>query len=213
MFLQLKSEYIQGNQTYKAPFWAFFNRIAQKPVAYRLETLKILIAEDNKPMLDLMKSILKTFGVGTIITTMDGEEAFERYLSDNPDLIITDWIMQPCDGITLIKKVRNDRMGPNPFIPILLTTGFGERHRIVNARDAGATEILLKPFNVRDLYKRMQEIIEKPRKFVRSEDFFGPDRRRKASTEYMGPQRRKSDRQGTGNRSASPLNIDDISFE
>ncbi len=163
-------------------------------MAYKFETIKVLIAEDNQPMQDLLRSVLMTFGVGTILLTNNGDSAFERYRNENPDLIITDWMMQPGDGITLAKRIRNDRLGPNPYVPIILMTGFSEKKRVIHARDSGITEILAKPFIVRDLYKRIHEIIENPRQFVRSEDFFGPDRRRTINRGYMGPQRRGADR-------------------
>ncbi len=147
-------------------------------------------------MLDLMYSILKTFGVGTIINAEDGDEAFTRYRKDKPDLIITDWMMQPCDGISLTRRIRNDKTGPNPFVPIILMTGFSEKRRVLSARDSGITEFLAKPFKARDLYKRLHVIIENPRKFVRSEDFFGPDRRRRNNALFSGDDRR-SERQKT----------------
>jgi two-component system chemotaxis response regulator CheY len=63
----------------------------------------------------------------------------------------------------------------------------------MQARDAGVTEFLVKPFTARDLYRRLYQIIERPRQFVRSEDFFGPDRRRKGAADYQGPLRRDTD--------------------
>src|SRR5690606_14043240 len=95
----------------------------------------------------------------------------------NPDIVIADWMMKPMDGISFARMVRNDPRSPNAYVPIILMTGFSERRRVLQARDAGVTEFLVKPFNARDLYKRIAQVIERPRQFVRSEDFFGPDRR------------------------------------
>ena len=73
-------------------------------------------------------------------------------------------------------------------------------HMGLNAlRDAGVTEFLVKPFNARDLYRRIVQIIERPRQFVRSEDFFGPDRRRKRESNYAGPRRREEDDRNQNN--------------
>ena len=134
-----------------------------------------------------------TFGVGQILTAKDGERAFELYLQYNPDLIITDWMMRPMDGITLAKKIRRDKESVNPYVPLILMTGFTEKHRIFEARDQGITEILVKPFKARDLYKRLFQIIEKPRQFVKSDEFFGPDRRRREQEDYSGARRRGED--------------------
>jgi two-component system, chemotaxis family, chemotaxis protein CheY len=162
-------------------------------MGYNFEKTKILIVEDNQPMLDLAKSILLTFGVGTVFLAKNGNEGFEIFCDENPDLVIADWMMKPVDGISLTRRIRNDQMSPNKFVPVILMTGFSEKRRVIQARDAGVTEFLVKPFNARDLYRRMMQVIERPRQFVRSEDFFGPDRRRKATKEFVGPLKRETD--------------------
>jgi CheY-like chemotaxis protein len=160
---------------------------------YRFDNVTVLIIEDNQPMLDLARSVLQTFGIENIITARDGEEGFEVFCLNNPDLVIADWMMEPVDGISLTRRIRNDAASPNPFAPVILMTGFSEKHRVLEARDAGVTEFLVKPFNARDLYLRLAQIIEKPRQFVRTQRFFGPDRRRKRGTDYEGPRRRDTD--------------------
>jgi two-component system chemotaxis response regulator CheY len=162
-------------------------------MSYDFKSVTVLVVDDNHPMLEITKSLLLTFGVGQILTAKDGERAFELYLQYNPDLVITDWMMRPMDGITLAKKIRRDKESVNPYVPVILMTGFTERHRIFEARDQGITEILVKPFKARDLYKRLYQIIEKPRQFVKSDEFFGPDRRRRALDDYNGARRRGED--------------------
>lgn len=144
-------------------------------------------------MLDLARSLLDTFGVRDIYTAINGEAGYRKYCTHNPDIVIADWMMKPMDGISLARRIRNDGKSPNQFVPIVLMTGFSEKRRVVQARDAGVTEFLVKPFNARDLYRRLAQIIERPRQFVRSEDFFGPDRRRKRAEAYDGPERRGGD--------------------
>lgn len=164
-------------------------------MSYQMHKISVLVVEDNLPMLDITKSLLQAFGVGTILGAQNGEAGFETYCQSNPDLIIADWMMKPMDGISLTRKIRNDPHSPNPYVPIILMTGFSERRRVFQARDAGVTEFLVKPFNARDLYKRIVQVIERPRQFVRADDFFGPDRRRKNEDHYTGPRRREADDQ------------------
>ncbi len=159
-------------------------------MAYKLDTARILIVDDMKPMVSLTKSILNIFGFKQVFTAYSGEEAFEVVCKHDPDLILTDWIMEPVDGLELTKRIRRDRMAPNPYVPIIMMTGFSSRLRVEAARDIGITEFLVKPFSSRDLYNRVVQIIEKPRQFVDIEKFFGPDRRRKRNKEYQGPRRR-----------------------
>lgn len=148
-------------------------------MAYQMENVKILVVEDNEDMLMIMRNLLEAFGVGQVITARNGEDGFTKYCAENPDLIITDWMMQPCDGIMLTERIRRSKESPNQFVPVILMTGFSDIRRVVTARDTGITEYLVKPFNARALYKRMVEIIERPRDFVKSNNFFGPNRRRK----------------------------------
>lgn len=158
-----------------------------------MHRISVLVVEDNLPMLDITKSLLLTFGVGQVHTAHNGEMGFENFCTHKPDIVIADWMMKPMDGISFTRKIRNDPHSVNPYVPVILMTGFSERRRVLQARDAGVTEFLVKPFNARDLYKRLAQVIERPRQFVRSDDFFGPDRRRKSELPYGGPLRRDGD--------------------
>ncbi len=162
-------------------------------MAYQMHKISVLIVEDNLPMLEITKSLLLTFGIGHVITAQNGEIGFKRYCELNPDIVIADWMMKPVDGISLTRIIRNDPKSPNPYVPIILMTGFSEKRRVFQARDAGVTEFLVKPFNARDLYKRLIQVIERPRQFVKATDFFGPDRRRRSRGPYEGPMRRDTD--------------------
>ncbi len=162
-------------------------------MAYNLQDIKILLVEDNRSMLELVKTVLQSFGVGQVYTALNGDSGFNEFRRHNPDLVITDWLMTPCDGLELSHRIRNDPASPNKFVPIILMTGFSAECRVISARDEGITEFLVKPFNTRDLYRRLYKIIEAPRQFVESEEFFGPDRRRRHKEDYSGPPRRETD--------------------
>jgi len=178
-------------------------------MAYSLNKVKVLIVEDMQPMLSLTKSLLSIFGFKEIIGTTSAEEAFELYKKDQPDVVITDWLMEPMSGLDLIDKIRKEPGSPNPYVPIILMTGYSDRLRVERARDTGVTEFLVKPYTSRDLYARIVQIIEKPRQFVDAGTFFGPDRRRRKNYEYSGPMRRASDREeGAGQDPQSRKNAE-----
>ena len=165
-------------------------------MGYKFYNISVLVVEDNEPMLEITKSLLATFGIGHIYGEKNGKDGFEAFKMINPDIVIADWMMKPMDGISLTRLIRNDPSSPNKFIPIILMTGFSEKRRVIQARDAGVTEFLVKPFNARELYKRIVQVIERPRQFVRAPDFFGPDRRRgkgPTAAPYDGQFRRESD--------------------
>jgi len=157
---------------------------------YTFEKAKVLLVDDMHAMLQLTKSILNVFGFREVHTASNGEEAYKIIKKVDPDLVITDWMMDPMDGVKLTEEIRKNPLSPNPYVPIIVMTGFSAKPRVINARDKGITEFMVKPFTSRDLYNKIVQVIERPRQFVDVEDFFGPDRRRKNKSDYGGPRRR-----------------------
>ncbi len=162
-------------------------------MALSLDKLSILVVEDVAPMRQLLMVILQTLGIGTVLAANDGDEGYEVFCSEKPDIVITDWHMEPMDGIELTRRIRNDSTSPNKTVPIIMLTGYSAANRIQRSRDAGATEYLAKPFTAESLVKRITYVIENPRDFILARDYFGPDRRRKENRAYSGPLRRMSD--------------------
>lgn len=163
-------------------------------MAYNLENVRLLVVDDMQPMVTLLVSSLNALGFQKVHTATDGDDGFDKVCRHDPDLILTDWNMSPMNGLDFAKLVRQNSASPNPYVPIIMMTGFSARPRVERARDYGITEFLVKPFSASDLYNRIYQVIEKPRQFVEAEEFFGPDRRRKYREDYMGPKRRESDR-------------------
>lgn len=162
-------------------------------MTYNFSDVKVLVVEENQPMTQITVALLKGFGFNFIQTAKNSNRAYEAFCEERHDLLLVDWMIKPLDGIELAEKIRMDSYSPNPFVPIILMTGFSEKRRVIQARDTGITEFLVKPFTANDLYKRIDQIIMKPRQFVKSPDFFGPDRRRKHMDKNETPKRRNED--------------------
>lgn len=162
--------------------------------AYKLDKLNVLIIDDSKHMRQLMRSLLHAFGVGYIQEAIDGREGFIRLTQGGFDLILCDLVMEPVSGLDFVERVRQGKDSPDPFIPIIAVTGFTEQYRVMMARDAGVNEVLAKPISAKELAMRIQSVIESPRPFVRTRNYFGPDRRRKKEeqTFYDGVERRRA---------------------
>lgn len=160
---------------------------------YNLSNAKILIIDDMQPMLMLCSSILEIFGFKKVYTAQSADEGLDMVMRIDPDLIIVDWMMEPKNGMEFVQEIRRNKASPNQFVPIIMMTGFSSKPRVEQARDSGITEFLVKPFNSRDLYNRIVQIIEKPRQFVDTGEFFGPDRRRRMAPDYQGPKKREND--------------------
>lgn len=160
---------------------------------YDFRKIRVLIVDDQKYGRDLLKTIMKSIGVGVVDCAPDGESAFFIFRENPADIVLTDWLMEPTCGLALTRRLRTDPQSPNPQVPIIMASGFSERWRVLQARDAGVNEYLVKPFAGKQLLERFAAIIEHPRPFIRAGSFFGPDRRRKSSFDYVGPKRRGID--------------------
>ena len=170
---------------------------------YNLEELSFLVVDDNMRMRALVRSILRALGVRNILDTRDGAEGLKKLLHYPADIVICDWNMSPLDGLEFVRLVRTGKDSPNPYVPIIMLTGHTEMHRVMKSRDSGVHEFLAKPISPKSLYARIRNIIEHPREFVKAREYFGPDRRRRASATYNGPERRKATSRRSRERGAA----------
>lgn len=166
-------------------------------MSYQFKNITVLIVDSQPAMIELIQGVLHLMGVRRIIARTDGKSGIKAFKQFNPDLLIIDWDLDSLDGITFTKTIRSDKK--NPFVPIIFMTAFSSERRVKKARDSGITEFLKKPFSAKSLYRRIEEIIERPRKFVNAPDFFGPDRRRRKF---------KEDFPGQEKRTEKPVEID-----
>lgn len=172
---------------------------------YRLDALHVMVADDNAHMRELLITILDALGVGRVYTASDGRAALNKMREHPCDIVIADWNMEPMDGIELVRRIRRGEGDLDPYVPVIMLTGHTERTRVTAARDAGVTEFMAKPVSARSLYARIVSVIEHPRPFIRTRDYFGPDRRRQ-NLPFQGTDRRRPSKPGNGSqgRAAPP---------
>lgn len=159
----------------------------------RYDLLKILLVDDNHYMRVLLAEILRAIGVKDIFEANDGAEGLQMMRDNSVDIVMTDLSMQPLDGIDFVRLLRNSPDSPNQMAPVIMITGHSTFARVNEARDAGVNEFLAKPLTARGVIERLHQAVENPRQFVRSDDYFGPDRRRRNDANFKGPFRRASD--------------------
>ena len=140
----------------------------------------------------IIRLILSAMRIKDVRFCVTVDEAMEKVRNRLPDIIITDWVMEPKDGGDFLAWLRTSNDSPNPYIPVIVLTGYSEKSIVIKARDSGANAVLAKPVSIESLYKRFQVLIDNPRPFVRTQDFFGPDRRH-ADRPFEGLDRRSGD--------------------
>lgn len=158
-----------------------------------LAALQVLLVDDNQHMRAITSAVLQSAGVKKVREAADGGAALEMLREHAIDLAIVDFNMFPLDGAEFTRLVRNSPDSPNPYLPIIMMTGHSERSRVYEARDAGVTEFVVKPITAKAILDRIQAVIFRPRPFVKTEGYFGPDRRRTDASNYKGPRRRATD--------------------
>lgn len=144
-----------------------------------LAKIKFLIVDDNSFSRVMINRILKQFDAQHVYEASDGEDAKTAVKSFRPDIIITDWMMKPVNGMEFVRWIREDNDCPAPFTPVIMVSAFSHLHNILQARDAGINEFLAKPISAASLLARVQAVIDRPRQYVRADAYFGPDRRRR----------------------------------
>jgi CheY-like chemotaxis protein len=160
-------------------------------MAYNLEQLAIMVVDDNHHMVVLVKHILVSLGIKNVREARDSADAIELLGSYPCDIVICDYNMQPLDGVDFVKLLRTSPDSPNAHVAVIMMTGHTEYRTVAAGRDAGVNEFLAKPISVKSLCERIVHVIEKPRPFIRSRRYTGPDRRRK-QVPFDGPERRKT---------------------
>lgn len=173
----------------------------KQPQPYDLSNLSILIVEDSLYIQNLLTQMLKIFGVGDIMTCSNVKEAKDlltavqatkksRYLR-SVDIILMDWLMPGENGDALLRWIRSHHSDTIRFLPIIVISGYTTEYIAHRSRDLGAHESMVKPISGSGLAGRICSVIEHPRPFIKSPDFFGPDRRRK-NVPYESKERRKT---------------------
>jgi CheY-like chemotaxis protein len=173
-----------------------------------LSDIHVLVVDDNKQMRFLVRCLLRAGGITKISEAATGAEAFETMRRRPVDLIIVDWKMAPVDGLAFTQLVRRAPESPNPYTPILMLTAHTEASRVAAARDAGVNGFIKKPISARLLFDRISNVLTDKRLFVRTGDFFGPDRRRGQHPDYPGPFRRETDRSEA--KQSETLDVNDL---
>lgn len=159
-------------------------------LASRLAKIEVMIVDQDLQISSLVREVLRYIGFDLITIMSDGKAAAEELLTREYDLLITDWHMERLNGLELVHKIRTAPNSPNAYLPVIMLTGKAERSDVEAARDAGITEFLVKPFSAKSLYERLVLVIENPRSFIISQQYVGPERRRRTDIPPQGIDRR-----------------------
>jgi len=121
--------------------------------------IKILIVEDEEPMLRSLSDKFSDEGFDVVVAK-DGEEALEVALTTAPDIILLDIILPKMDGMTMLKKLREDEKGAN--VPVILLTNLDYSVGVAKAIESGAYDYLVKTdWSLEDVVNKVKEKLGK----------------------------------------------------
>ncbi len=149
-----------------------------KSVQGMVQSLGILVVDDNQYMRKVVRNLLVNVGIKKIFEAGDGIAGLEAIRTVQPDLVILDWEMPLLNGPELVRIVRSPGVFPMPDLPIIMLSAHGERWRVVEAVRLGVNEYMVKPVSAKGLLDRIVSILAKPRPIVQVGDYYGPEPRK-----------------------------------
>jgi two-component system chemotaxis response regulator CheY len=118
--------------------------------------MPILVVDDYKTTIRIVHSLLRQLGFDNLDEAANGEEAFEKLRTQRHGLVISDWNMEPMTGYELLLKVRADAtLRTTPFIMI---TAESKTENVIAAKQAGANNYIVKPFNAPTLKQKIASV-------------------------------------------------------
>jgi len=115
--------------------------------------VKIFIADDDPLLLDGLSRALTGRGY-TVRTAPDGPRLLSLMERERPDLVVLDIMMPGMSGLDVLRRVRDD--GRWPGVPVMMVTALTDAEVTESARDHGASDVMHKPFRLRDLVSRIE---------------------------------------------------------
>lgn len=119
--------------------------------------MNILIVDDYKTMLRIISNLLKQLGFKNIEEATDGSEALRKLREGNFNLVISDWNMVPMTGLQLLKEVRAD--AKLKALPFIMVTAESKTENVVEAKTAGVSNYIVKPFNAETLKQKLVTVL------------------------------------------------------
>jgi DNA-binding response OmpR family regulator len=117
--------------------------------------MKVLIVDDDRVLADVVAFAMRREGF-EVIQAYDGASALQRWIDDQPSLIILDVNLPKMDGFTVLQRIRREA-----DTPVILLTVRGEEEDIVHGLELGADDYITKPFSPRQLVARAQAVLRR----------------------------------------------------
>ena len=121
------------------------------------KAMNVLIVDDYKTMLRIIRNLLKQIDFNNVEEATDGAEALAKLRSGSYGLVISDWNMAPMTGLQLLQEVRAD--AKLKHVPFIMITAESKIENVVAAKQAGVSNYIVKPFNAETLKGKIEMVL------------------------------------------------------
>lgn len=121
------------------------------------KAMNVLIVDDYKTMLRIVRNLLKQIEFNNVDEASDGSEALSKLRAGNFGLVISDWNMAPMTGLQLLQEVRAD--AKLKTLPFIMITAESKSENVVAAKQAGVSNYIVKPFNAETLKGKIDKVL------------------------------------------------------
>ncbi len=119
--------------------------------------MQVLIVDDYKTMLRIIRNLMKQLGFNNVDEATDGSAALQKLREKTYGLVISDWNMEPMTGLQLLQEVRAD--GELKAMPFVMITAESKTENVIAAKQAGVNNYIVKPFNAATLKSKLQSVL------------------------------------------------------
>ncbi len=120
------------------------------------KSMPILIVDDYKTMLRIVRGLLNQLGFMNIDEATDGAMAWDMVQKKPYGLIVSDWNMEPMSGFEFLKLVRTNESTKQ--LPFIMVTAESKTENIIAAKQAGVSNYIVKPFNAVTLKQKLEAV-------------------------------------------------------
>ena len=121
------------------------------------KNMQVLIVDDYKTMLRIIRNLLKQLGFNNVDEATDGSSALQKLRDKDFGLVISDWNMEPMSGLQLLKEVRADTKLKD--LPFIMITAESKSENVIAAKEAGVSNYIVKPFNAATLKGKLASVL------------------------------------------------------
>lgn len=118
--------------------------------------MKVLIVDDHKTMLRIIRNLLTQININDVDEAYDGQQALQKLTQNKYDLVLSDWNMMPMTGLQLLQFVRTDQTFGHKRVPFIMITAESRPENVMEAKKAGADNYIVKPFNAETLENKIK---------------------------------------------------------